>query len=110
MFRMLEGKYFDACKFAEKITADIDIISRRCKGNLKLNATEINSIIVRALRVIPSEEVAPIVYAEWVESSVKDSMLSECTRCHFNCGAPTFKYCPMCGATIRRERGNNETN
>jgi hypothetical protein len=43
---------------------------------------------------------APVVHGEWIESSVPGSMLSECSVCHFTCGAYTFKYCPMCGAKM----------
>ena len=40
---------------------------------------------------------------EWIESHVPESILCECSLCHFSCGAYSYNFCPNCGAKMRKE-------
>ena len=40
---------------------------------------------------------------KWIESHIPESVLVECSECGFSCGAPSFNYCPMCGAKMEGE-------
>lgn len=42
----------------------------------------------------------PTAHGEWIESSVPESMLCECSLCHFPCGAYSHNFCPNCGAKM----------
>lgn len=52
------------------------------------------------IRVIPTEDVAPVIHAKWIE---RGSFI-ECSNC--KCGQPYYNdttYCPHCGAKMDKE-------
>ena len=49
------------------------------------------------------------VYGEWIDSHVPGSVLSECSLCHYDCGAYTMKFCPMCGHPMKRNGGTKQS-
>lgn len=56
--------------------------------------------MVSTIKNRKAADVAPVVHGRWIDNNIPDSALSECTMCHFDCGAYTFNYCPMCGAKM----------
>ena len=56
--------------------------------------------IINALHGIPAADVAPVVHGRWGDNGIPGSMLSGCSVCGFTCGAPSFRYCPNCGAKM----------
>ena len=54
----------------------------------------------RIVREAPAADVTPVVHGRWVDNGIPGSMLSKCTVCGYDCGAYTFKCCPMCGAVM----------
>ena len=38
---------------------------------------------------------------KWIESSIPESTLCECSACGFSAGAHSFNYCPECGTKMR---------
>ncbi len=53
-----------------------------------------------SVRELPAADVVPETHGSWRSSDVPDSMLCRCSRCGFNTGAYTFRYCPHCGARM----------
>ena len=53
-----------------------------------------------SVRELPAAEVVPEIHGSWRSSDVPGSMLSTCSRCGFNTGAYSFRYCPHCGARM----------
>lgn len=53
-----------------------------------------------SLRRILAANVAPVVHGVWGDNGIPGSMLRGCSVCGFTCGAPSFRYCPMCGAKM----------
>lgn len=44
-------------------------------------------------------KMKPVIHAKWIANSYP-TMLSKCSNCGFDCGAASFKYCPMCSAVM----------
>lgn len=49
------------------------------------------------------------VYGEWIDSHVPGSVLSEYSLCHYDCGAYTMKFCPMCGHPMKWNGGTKQS-
>ena len=62
------------------------------------------AIVRRALAVIPSEDVVPVVHGKWIESANFDSGFWVCSKCRFVSEAiaahKLYGYCPNCGAKM----------
>lgn len=56
---------------------------------------------------IPSENVAPVVYGEWMENKNFDDGFWTCSACGFVSEADAapylYRYCPHCGAKMQME-------
>lgn len=53
-------------------------------------------------KLAPTEDVQPVVHAEWVDNGIPESILYVCSNCGFSCGTYSFNYCPKCGSKMRR--------
>lgn len=59
------------------------------------------AIVKRALEVIPSEDVAPVVHGKWIFND--DWLEYRCTNCNKaieNIKKYEYCYCPYCGAKM----------
>lgn len=53
-----------------------------------------------SVRELPAADVVPEIHGSWRSSGVPGSMLYSCSRCGFDTGAYSFRYCPRCGARM----------
>lgn len=53
-----------------------------------------------SVRDLPTADVVPNIHGSWRNSGVPGSMLYVCSRCGFDTGAYSFRYCPHCGARM----------
>ena len=51
----------------------------------------------------PTADVEPTVHGNWRSNGIPGSMLCKCSRCGFDIGAYSFRYCPYCGARMDGE-------
>lgn len=72
-------------------------------NEVKCRACQFDDAMIK-IDSAPAADVVEVVHGEWIESHVPDSILDECSICHFDCGAYSFKYCPNCGAKMDGER------
>lgn len=59
----------------------------------------------QALDKAPTIDVKPVIKGKWTDSHIPESVLSECSVCHYACGSYAFNYCPNCGADMRESEG-----
>lgn len=48
-----------------------------------------------SVRELPAADVVPEIHGSW-----RNGGLCSCSRCGFNTGAYSFRYCPHCGARM----------
>lgn len=58
------------------------------------------SVLKKIIRTAPAADVVPEIHGSWRSSGVPGSMLCVCSRCGFDTGAYSFRYCPHCGARM----------
>ena len=73
-------------KLSDAILSCIGDLPCFCQDDLKSNTAEEES-------------------AEWIQSNVSESMLSMCSKCGFDTGCLSFKFCPNCGIRMRNALG-----
>ena len=71
------------------------------------NAVSIKAVM-RFIERCKTVDAAEVVHGRWVNNGIPESVLRGCSVCGFTCGAPTFNYCPNCGAKMDGERKDNE--
>lgn len=60
-----------------------------------------------SLREVPAANVRPVVRGEWIQNADGNCVCSVCNLGLSNCAASIFfKYCPFCGADMRKENEN----
>ena len=71
-----------------------------------------NGVTVNKLIPVSDEDAereTSEVYGEWIDSHVPGSTLSECSLCHYDCGAWSMKFCPNCGHPMKRNGGTKQS-
>ena len=54
----------------------------------------------RVRKAIEKAPTVEVVHGRWIGNGIPESVLRGCSVCGFTCGAPTFNYCPNCGAKM----------
>ena len=99
-------------------TMSVCISMDECKGMRRMT----NNVLER-LRELPPEVIVPVQHGRWIVHHEKLTFLTGeassggvlCSRCgwkthnkmHVLLGCP-FKYCPNCGADMRKDSDNND--
>lgn len=110
-----------AIKILSTEKTDEDLISRQAVLDLfgDIHPLDYNNrAYVSMIKELPSVDVKPIVYGEWVyreelfDDEEKPRMVWGCNKCWFNLKSIHDKrnFCPNCGATMRKESEEEKRN
>lgn len=89
---------------AENLEGWVDCYKRQCEDlDECLDVLmDKNNSLSRKCRELEDKTSAET--GEWIDSSVTGSALSECSLCHYDCGAWSMKFCPNCGHPMKGGR------
>ena len=62
--------------------------------------------IIRAIKKIKTEDVAPVVHAHWIFGEYNGQAIATCSNCQGEVDLIGFQYCPTCGAKMDEEVRN----
>ena len=63
---------------------------------------EITAVPTREIEAIPAADVRPVVHGKWVDKGYR-YRCSICGKYELYCDAVIYKFCPFCGAEMKKE-------
>ena len=70
------------------------------QGMVRVNHRNEHDHFLRMICEQPTVDAVEVVHGRWIGNGIPESVLRGCSVCGFTCGAPTFNYCPNCGAKM----------
>lgn len=78
----------------------IDALRGRINANTSPAQRQMLKTAAAEITRCATADVVPEIHGSWRSSGVPGSMLCVCSRCGFDTGAYSFRYCPHCGARM----------
>lgn len=78
----------------------IDALRGRVNANTSPAQRQMLKTAAAEITRCATADVVPEIHGSWRNSGVPGSMLYSCSRCGFDTGAYSFRYCPHCGARM----------